>query len=117
MKTSTGGTGPYIVFRNYGTEGWSAWSRYEATGEAIKDILSGEFCEEVILVREVEVGAMDVLLFSQGEALGNCVLEWCKRSKYIDQSRPVSISTTIAALCDLGAIDAAAVRQLLEATP
>ena len=55
MKTSMGGTGPYIIFRNYGAyEGWEPWKRYETPDEAIEDILT-QFSEEIILVKEVEL--------------------------------------------------------------
>ncbi len=55
MNTSVSGTGPYIIFRNYGTEGWCPWARYETVTEMVTAIMDGGFSEQIMLVREVEL--------------------------------------------------------------
>ncbi len=60
MKASQGGDGPYIILRDYGSEGWSVWQRYGSIDEALEDIMGGCFDEPIALVKEVKLSIKEI---------------------------------------------------------
>lgn len=53
VKTDDGGEGPYLLLRNYGSEGWSIWRRFQTPTEAVEEIMTVGFSEEALIVKEI----------------------------------------------------------------
>jgi hypothetical protein len=60
LKASQGGEGPYIILRDYGSEGWCVWQRYGSVEEAIEDVMAGCFSEPIALVKEVSLSIKEI---------------------------------------------------------
>lgn len=60
MKASNGGAGPYIILRDYGSEGWCVWQRYNSIKEAMNDVFGGCFSKPIALVKEVAMSIREV---------------------------------------------------------